>query len=373
MAAVAKLRRHSIVRAGAARSVGPAAVRRFDLLPAWLGAALGLAAGGGAAVALLAGPPVMAVAGFVLLLGLAGWMVASAQPVEAAEGAPAPAAPPGQSSGQALAPPPSPATVESPSPADLAWQAPELVRDREVVPLPGGVFEMGSPKAEKGRDSDEGPLHEVRVSPFACMRYPVTRRLYQAVVGKDPGSPEGEADDRPVNNVSWEDAVRFCNLWSEREGLAPCYEIREAGIIDRRGAGGYRLPTEAEWEYACRAGTRTRWSFGDEQSELDRFAWYGGNSGLQPQPVGRKEPNPWGLHDLHGNVWEWVEDRYGPYSAGPQIDPTGPTTGNFRAFRGGSYLNVPRALHSAHRVGFEPARRDGGCGFRCVRATSRKP
>jgi formylglycine-generating enzyme required for sulfatase activity len=340
---------------------------RFDLLPAWLASVLGLAAGVAAAVALLQGPPAVAVSGFVLLLGLAGWMVATAQPVEApALAPPVPVAAPERAA--------EPAPAEPQPPDEAAdGRSPALVRDRELVPLPGGVYEMGSPEDEDGHYPRESPVHQVRVSAFECMRYPVTRRLYLAVVGKDPGWPEGSADDRPVNNVSWEDAVRFCNRWSELEGLEPCYEIREAAIIERRAAGGYRLPTEAEWEYACRAGTRTRWSFGDDEAALDRHAWYEANAEGEPQPVGCKEPNPWGLHDMHGNVWEWVGDWDGPYGAEPQVDPVGPGEGEARLLRGGAFGVSPRVLRSAVRGWGEPTGRDWIIGFRCVRVSGREP
>ncbi len=138
---------------------------------------------------------------------------------------------------------------------------------------------------------------------------------------------------------------------------------------------GGRLPTEAEWEYAARAGRRTAWSFGDDKTKLDEYAWYETNSGSKPHPVGTKKANAWGLHDMHGNVWEWVIDWYGPYLSAAQRDPTGPTTGTDRVMRGGSFLDLLGGVRSAAR--FEGGPPDGFgypfLGFRCAHASSRKP
>ncbi len=178
-----------------------------------------------------------------------------------------------------------------------------------LVDISAGSFRMGSPEGEPGRYDNEGPVHEVTVSPFRCMQTPVTRRVYKEVMGVDPGWPEGEADERPVNNVNWFEALRFCNRLSERERLKPCYRFRDETTPIRDGeADGYRLPTEAEWEYACRAGTDAPWSFGDNEAELGRYAWYEKNSGDVPHTVGELEPNAWGLHDMHGNGREWCWD-----------------------------------------------------------------
>jgi len=151
-----------------------------------------------------------------------------------------------------------------------------------------------------------------------------------------------------VTNISWQEAKAFCE------------------------SAGYDLPTEAEGEYAARADTQTPWSFGANEEDIGRFAWYAGNSGNQPHPVGTREPNPWGLHDMHGNVWEWVADRYGPYSEDSQIDPEGPSSGALRVLRGGSSWNVPGWLRSACRYRVGPEVRNGGIGFRCVRRPRRQ-
>jgi formylglycine-generating enzyme required for sulfatase activity len=313
-------------------------LRRLDFLPAWAAWALGLGFGAlaGAALAGAAMPRWVGVLGFVGLLASAVALAWSGEPVAVVEGG----------------------------------ERQTVLDPVELVPIPGGLFRMGSPDSEEGRYNDEGPIHEVRISPFTCMRFPVTRRLYRKIMGQDPGRPEGDADDRPVNNVSWLDAMRFCNELSKREGLTPCYRFDGDGVSWDRTAGGYRLLTEAEWEYACRAGTTTRWSFGDAEELLREHAWFEGNSEGAPQPVGGKRANPWGLHDMHGNVWEWCWDWYGQYSAAAANDPMGPAEGEGRVLRGGAFFDQPRELRSAIRDGFEPTGRVWGIGFRCARGAS---
>jgi formylglycine-generating enzyme required for sulfatase activity len=150
--------------------------------------------------------------------------------------------------------------------------------------------------------------------------------------------------------------------------LSPCYRIEGEQVHRIPRSDGYRLLTEAEWEYACRAGTITRWSFGDEESRLSEFAWFGENAKGQPQPVAQKKPNPWGLYDMHGNVWEWVTDWHGDYPQNSQSDPTGPETGSNRVLRGGSVNFEPGKLRSAFRNWSQPEDRGKGVGFRCARS-----
>lgn len=314
-------------------------LRQLDFLPPWGAWAIGIGGGAVAGAALTgAVPGAVGIVGFFAFLGIGAALAISGEPV---------------------------AVLESPSPV----VPPPLV---DLVQLPGGSFLMGSPKSEEGRFGNEGPVHEVRLSPFACMRFPVTRRLYAETLGNDLGWPEGDADDRPVNNVSWRDAVEFCNRLSQREGLEPCYRIEGEEVEWNRAAGGYRLLTEAEWEYACRAGTQTRWFFGDAEERLGDHAWYDANSNGQPQPVGGKSPNAWGLHDMHGNVWEWCWDWFGPYAAERQVDPAGPEDGDSRALRGGSFAFSPWFLRSADRNWFLPSDRNRYFGFRCARGPGRQ-
>jgi formylglycine-generating enzyme required for sulfatase activity len=255
-------------------------------------------------------------------------------------------------------------------PVAVTVRRPSLV---DLVAIPGGTFRMGSPESEEGHDRNEGPVHDVSVSAFECMRSLVTRRLYRQTTGIDPTWPEWGAGDRPVNNVSWLDAVAFCNLLSEWEGLTPCYR-RDGDVVTwQRAANGYRLLTEAEWEYACRAGLTTRWSFGEGEASLGDHAWFGGNSSGKPQPVGRKRPNPWGLHDMHGNVDEWCWDWFGPYSEAATTDPCGPESGRRRVVRGGAFDDLAVDLGSTARGGFLPMERLKVIGFRCARGPRRQP
>ncbi len=213
--------------------------------------------------------------------------------------------------------------------------------DMAFIRLCPGTFMMGSPKDEPSRDDDEGPVHQVRVSAFDLGKFEVTNAQYRKFKPEHKGD-----DDLPAAYVSWHDAKAYC------EKL------------------GYRLPTEAEWEYAARADTRTRWSFGDDEEQLGLHAWYGENSDIKAHPVGTRKPNPWGLHDMHGNVWEWVADWYGPYPGEPQV---GPSEGKYRVLRGGAFGGPSRFLRSAFRGWGEPELRGDYFGFRCARGPRRQP
>ncbi len=169
-------------------------------------------------------------------------------------------------------------------------------------------------------------------------------------------------------NVTWDDAIAFCNRLSDREGYRRCYRRRfKRWVCDWR-ADGYRLPTEAEWEYACRAGTTTRYAFGDDPERLGNYAWFAENASGQVQAVGQKWPNRWGLYDMHGNVWEWCWDRYSErYLPDEVVNPVGPASGSFRVVRGGSFDVSPELLRSARRDGDLPEVFAVSLGFRCVR------
>ncbi len=217
-----------------------------------------------------------------------------------------------------------------------------------LVPIPAGEFQMGSPAEEKGREYDE-TLHPVRITqPFYLGVREVTREQYERVMGHHPGDVQGET--KPVTKVSWNSAVEFCRKLSEQEG-------RE-----------YRLPTEAEWEFACRAGTTTSYSFGHDDTLLDQYAWHTANSGLTAHAGGQKPANRWGLYDMHGNVWEWCQDWIGSYRAGVLVvDPAGPAEGAFRVLRGGSFFSPPRDHRSANRNSDRPPSRYSSTGFRLAR------
>ncbi len=247
--------------------------------------------------------------------------------------------------------------------------------------IPAGEFMMGSPDNDKDAGSDEKPQHRVRISKsFYLGVYEVTQAQYKAVMGNNPSSfpPNGDGKDKvagqstdqyPVDSVSWFDAVNFCNKLSAKEGRRPFYEIDDKYVrVPDWNGPGYRLPTEAEWEYACRANasTPTRYSFGDDAAQLDEYGWFQVNSS-RTHPVGRKKPNGFGLHDMHGNVWEWCWDWYGEgyYKQSREDDPTGPAArvGLSRVFRGGGWTVGPRFVRSASRFGREPDAR-GSLGFR---------
>jgi formylglycine-generating enzyme required for sulfatase activity len=241
------------------------------------------------------------------------------------------------------------------------------------VRVEGGTFFMGSPSREQGRDDDEGPQHQVTVSSFYMSRYEVTQKEYQEVMGTNPSGFKG--DNLPVETVSWYDAVEYCNRRSLKEGLAPAYTVNILWWESRtvtwdRNADGYRLPTEAEWEYACRAGTTTAYNTGE--SINGDTGWYAANSGDTTHPVGQKPPNAWGLYDMHGNVWEWCWDWYIPYSSEAQIDPQaepyeGAPPWLLRVRRGGGWYNSAEYLRSATRYVSRPHYHGRYLGFRVVR------
>ncbi|MFH1719801.1 MAG: formylglycine-generating enzyme family protein [Planctomycetota bacterium] len=254
---------------------------------------------------------------------------------------------------------------------DNAAQTPENVPGEsksksgvEVVLLPGGRFTMGDE-----REIDATP-HEVIVSSFYMDKFLVTQDEYQRVMENNPSRWKG--GDNPVEQVRWSDAARYCNARSEQEELQPCYDLQTWKCNSE--ANGYRLPTEAEWEYACRAGTKTAYFFGDDPSKLADYAWFEKNSGSKPRPVGQKPPNPWGLCDMHGNVWEWCNDFYKVdyYQESPGENPRGPETGETKVVRGGAWKFSAESCRCGYRYNENPGYADV-CfgydiyGFRCVR------
>jgi formylglycine-generating enzyme required for sulfatase activity len=239
----------------------------------------------------------------------------------------------------------------------------------EMVAIPGGEFQMGSDDP----DEPDQPLHKVRLSGFWIDKYPVTQEQYEKLMGKNPSHWQGAAN--PVDQIRWRDAAAFCNARSRAEGLRAAYDPKtwECDFA----ADGYRLPTEAEYEYALRAGTTTLYYFGDSPGDLGRYAWFKENSPRGSHPVGRQPPNAWGLHDMIGNVWEWCNDYYREeyYREGPEQDPRGPARGENRVVRGGCWNSKPEHCSSAYRFYEMPAYTDicfaedihGQIGFRCVR------
>ncbi|MDG1892044.1 MAG: formylglycine-generating enzyme family protein [Verrucomicrobiota bacterium] len=241
---------------------------------------------------------------------------------------------------------------EVPMSAENPFTIPEL--DLKMMPIPAGTFVMGSPDDEQDRQEDEGPQTTVTISnPFWLGKTEVTQVQWQTVMGNNPGHFKG--DDRPVERVSWNDTVAFCEKLNEmkRDTLPAGYH--------------YTLPTEAQWEYACRAGTTTRFYYGDDPgyNQLGMYAWYVANSFEMTHPVGEKLPNDWGLHDMHGNVWEWCLDWFSDsYPGGNLSDPQGPPSGWNRVFRGGGWVLQTRSCRSADRVWGAPTGTSIRLGFR---------
>ena len=251
------------------------------------------------------------------------------------------------------------------------------------VRIPGGTFQMGSPDTESWRVEDE-KQHTVTVSDFYMGIYEVTQAEYEEVTGNRPGSFSG--DDLPVEMVSWLDAVRYCNVRSEKEGLTPAYVIEGKNVTWDRRADGYRLPTEAEWEYACRGGTETPFNtetsisaeeanyYGHYPYEIENNYFSQNNLTTKPGEyrqttvaVNSFTPNRWGLYNMHGNVGEWVWDYYGDYDMGKSTDPTGPETGTMRVYRGGGWNDFAKNMRSAYRAAMDEEKRSYSIGIRLVR------
>jgi acetoin utilization deacetylase AcuC-like enzyme/formylglycine-generating enzyme required for sulfatase activity len=235
----------------------------------------------------------------------------------------------------------------------------------EMVEIPGGWFQMGSKKGA----SDETPVHKVWVSPFWMDRFEVVQEEFKKYQLSDPSHFKNPKN--PLEQMNWTDAALYCNERSLTEGLEPCYD-EETWECNFK-ANGYRLPTEAEWEYACRAGTSTKYSFGNDVRKLKAYAWFANNSLGKTHPVGEKDPSPWGLYDMYGNVSEWCNDLYSEsyYERTSERDPKGPKDGQERVLRGGAWNSSADSCRSAYRSS-DPSIDDtclasDAIGFRCVR------
>jgi formylglycine-generating enzyme required for sulfatase activity len=230
----------------------------------------------------------------------------------------------------------------------------DKLRDGSLGPamvwLPGGTFRMGD---DSSPYDYEKSVHEVTVSAFSIGQYPVTFEEYdkfcEATRRSKPSDRSWGRATRPVIDISWSDAAAYCEWLSQQTGMH------------------YRLLTEAEWEYACRAGNTARYCFGDDEQRLGDYAWYSSNAGGQTHPVGEKLPNAWHLYDMHGNVWEWVRDWYGAYSSEPQRDPSGRESGSIRVYRGGGWHLGADYCRSAYRRYWLPDYRLHDLGFRLAR------
>jgi formylglycine-generating enzyme required for sulfatase activity len=236
----------------------------------------------------------------------------------------------------------------------------------DMVYIPAGNFRMGSPKNETGLWKEEVPAHRVELDGFWMSKFPVTQAQYHAIMESNPSNFQKKIvlskgflgfgrdvkkeinPNHPVEKVSWNDAMEFCRKLSDRTGKS------------------FTLPTEAQWEYACRAGTTTRYYFGDVASHLGEYAWYSENSNRQTHPVGQKKPNAWALYDMHGNVWEWCLDWYGSYKAATNRNPSGPGSGSYRVARGGGWSGNAGGCQSTNRGRGAPSITYLFLGFRIV-------
>ena len=232
----------------------------------------------------------------------------------------------------------------------------------EMIFVEGGTFTMGDIWGDG--DSDERPTHEVTLSDFCIGKHEVTQALYQEVMGVNPSSFIG--DNLPVQYITWYDAVNFCNNLSETSGLQKVYTISGTDITTDFNKNGYRLPTEAEWEYAARSGGRNdrKWSGTNTESELGNYAWYSSNSSSTAHEIGTKQANELGLYDMSGNVQEWCWDWYGDYLASSQINPSGPSTGSDRVLRGGRWSGNTVSCRVTYRFDYGPSYSRSNIGFR---------
>ncbi|MCC8023797.1 MAG: SUMF1/EgtB/PvdO family nonheme iron enzyme [Clostridium sp.] len=266
--------------------------------------------------------------------------------------------------------------------SDAAGAGEHAASDGFVL-IPGGTFQMGSPESEAWRGEDE-TLHEVTVRDFYMSPYELTQKEYQEIMGSNPSNFSG--DDLPVESLTWLDAALYCNARSEAEGLTPVYTVDGSHVSWDRSVDGYRLPTEAEWEYACRAGTQA--PFNTETSISAEEANYYGHYPYQIEenyfsqenldtrpgqyrqttvPVGSFSPNGFGLYDMHGNVGEWVWDYYGPYDTDARTDPAGPSGGTLRIYRGGGWNDFAKNMRSAYRATMAADKAGFNIGLRLVR------
>lgn len=233
---------------------------------------------------------------------------------------------------------------------------------QDMVYVEGGMFEMGSNDSDAGLD--EKPVHSVTLSSYYIGKYEVTQQQWQDVMGNNPSSSEGS--DKPVTNVTWYDCVEFCNALSRKAGLEECYEISDNNVTLNMNSNGYRLPTEAEWEYAARGGTKSTGGKYSGSNDINTVAWYNENSNGELQSPGLLQCNELGIYDMSGNVWEWCWDLYGNYSNSSEINPTGAISGPFRVRRGGSYYHDAGICRSTVRLNYKPTASSFVVGFRLV-------
>ena len=252
-------------------------------------------------------------------------------------------------------------------------QADKTVKSTLVL-IPAGPFSLGNTGSYEGEYDEKPPVTIIISKPFYISKYEITQQQYKAVMGNNPSEFKG--DNLPVEQVSWYDALNFCNALSQSEGLTPCYTINGTKVTSDFEANGYRLPTEAEWEYAAKAGTKTDFYSGKLtysgnspiDPNLDKIAWYSANSSNATHPVGQKAPNAFGLYDMSGNVWEWCWDRYAEYPSKETKDYQGPEIGTYRVYRGGGWRNLAWYCRSTNRDRNYLDDKNNSLGFRVVKA-----
>jgi len=251
-----------------------------------------------------------------------------------------------------------------------------------MLPIPAGSFIMGSAESEEGHQAAESPQHEVSISAFSMAETELTQRQWLDVMGYSTNF-QRFSEELPAEGFCWYDAVNFCNELSASEGLSPCYTLENieyrnpyhiisADVTWDFSANGYRLPTEAEWEYACRAGTTTRFHSGDSVASLNQVGWHAEDSDPETHPVAQKAPNAWGFYDMHGNVgefcWDFYDETY--YERSPHTDPTGSEMGERKVRRGGSWFDLPETCRSAFRKNCGLSCGCDASGFRVVRSVA---
>lgn len=258
--------------------------------------------------------------------------------------------------------------------ADISSKKPQLtnVSPKNMVLVKAGTFTMGSPESEVGRYDDE-IQHEVTISrDFYMSKYQVTQAEYERVMGHNPSLLDfGSGDDYPVNQVSWYDAVEYCNKLSEREGLTPAYTIKGEDVTWNKSANGYRLPTEAEWEYAARGGHKAcSYKVYAGRYIAVEVGWFNNNSGSKAHPVGQKQPNGLELYDMSGNVYEWCWDWFGWYTTENRLYPANKHLPKGRVLRGGSWSSPAKHCRSANRRYYNPSSSFYYFGFRMARTAT---
>jgi len=232
----------------------------------------------------------------------------------------------------------------------------------EMLLVKGGTFQMGSIFGQK----TEEPVHSVTVTSFFIGKYEVTQENWQKIMGTNPSYFKG--DKKPVEQITWYEAIEFCNKFSQKEGLTPAYTINGKDVFCNWEEDGYRLPSEAEWEFAAKGGKYSKSLEYSGSSDLDEVGWYNGNSNFKSKDVGTKKANELGIYDMSGNVWEWCWDLYDNYSSSPQTNPHGVTRGTHRVHRGGSFCDIDIYCQISCRSNFYPDYSRFNLGFRLARS-----